>query len=148
PSLCDAQKDRCESLLRERCINGLLKFIEQCQSFPVGEGQELHQDDPGNAASGINPEEGIAETCPSEATGTPSSWYRLSGDHEAEAPFFHRSGEEFSIVGELRYRRIEWLHIEIANRIRGHQPDRFGLEHGAPINATFVQDDSLEGKII
>ena len=73
PSLFDAQKDRCASLLRERCINGLLKFIEQCQRFPVGEGQELHQDDPGNAASGINPEVGITETRPSEATGAPSS---------------------------------------------------------------------------
>lgn len=36
------------------------------------------------------------------------------------------------------------LHIEVANSVRGHQADRFGLEHGVPIGATVVQDDTLE----
>src|SRR5689334_23297491 len=98
PSLCDAQKGRCASLLRERCINGLFKVIEHTQGFRVREWQELHENHPGYAFRRIDPKIRVPKTCPGETAGTPSTRHGLGRDHKSGAPFLGHAGEEFGVM--------------------------------------------------
>ena len=101
-------------------------MCEASQRAGVGERKILHHDDAGDAADGIDPEEGVVDAAPAQAAGASLARKLIGSDQEAEAPLVASVGDEGEILAD-RHGAVERRHFHISDGVLTHQRHGLGL---------------------
>ena len=83
--------------LAKRLVDCFLECVEQRQRLHVPEGQDLRYVNASYAHALINPEKGVCESSPAEATRRAAGRRSLFVDHEAQTPALRYAREKFYV---------------------------------------------------
>src|SRR2546425_5358439 len=92
-----------------------LELPEQVDRCVVVEREDLREEDAGDASGAVDPEVGVREPGPGQASGRATGRKLLGVDQEAQAPLQGDSREQLDVVGERRNRASELADLERAD---------------------------------